>query len=93
MADGQLFAISVVEEGQWLNLVDWTRIGTIKPYGVNQLEVIARERHFIFLINGQMVSEVEDGHFSQGLVGLAIEGYTSGEKTIYDFMDITLRAP
>jgi hypothetical protein len=40
-----------------------------------------------------MVSEVEDGHFSQGLVGLAIEGYTSGEKTIYDFMDITLRAP
>jgi hypothetical protein len=57
------------------------------------VEVIARETHFIFLINGQMVSEVEDDHFRQGLVGLAIEGYTPGEKITFDFMDIILRAP
>lgn len=40
-----------------------------------------------------MVSEVDDGHFSQGVIGVAIEGYTSGEKTVFDFMDLTLRAP
>jgi hypothetical protein len=93
MADSQFFAVSVVEDSQWLNIVDWTRTATIKPNGVNQLEVIARETHFIFLINGQVVTEVDDSHFSQGLVGLAIEGYTSGEKIIFDFMDIILRAP
>jgi hypothetical protein len=93
MTDRQFFAVSVQKDSQWLNVVDWTRTDTIKPNGVNQLEVIARETHFIFLINGQIVKEVDDGHFSQGLVGLAIEGYTPGEKTTFDFMDIILRAP
>jgi hypothetical protein len=83
----------VQQEGQWLNVVDWTRTKVIKPKGVNQVEVIGRERHFIFLINGQMVSEVEDDHFREGLVGLAIEAYTPGEKTVYDFIDLMLRAP
>jgi hypothetical protein len=92
-ADSQFFAVSRQKDRQWLNVVDWTRTNAIKPNGVNQMEVIARETHFIFLINGQMVSEVDDDHFSQGSVGLAIEGYTPGEETVFDFMDITLRAP
>jgi len=91
MTDSQFFGVSVQKDSQWQNLVDWTRTDTIKPNGVNQLEVIARGAHFTFLINGQIVNEVDDSHFSQGLVGLAIEGYTSGEKIIFDFIDITLR--
>ena len=93
MADSQSFAVSVQKEGQWSNLVDWTRTGAIKPNGVNLLEVLARGTHFTFTINGQVVSEVDDDHFSQGLVGLAIEGYTLGEKIIFDFIDVTLREP
>jgi hypothetical protein len=92
-ADSQFFAVSRQKDKQWLNLVDWTRANAIKPNGVNQMEVIAREAHFIFLINGQVVSEVDDDQFSQGSVELAIEGYTPGEETIFDFLDITLRAP
>jgi hypothetical protein len=90
MTDQKFFAVSVQKDGQWANIVDWSRTDAIKPNGVNQLEVIARETHFIFLINGRVVSEVDDDHFSQGLVGLAIEGYTTGEKMTYDFIDITL---
>jgi len=93
MTDSQSFAVSVQKEGQWSNIVDWTRTDTIKPNGVNQLEVLARGTHFTFTINGQVVSEVDDNHFSQGLVGLAIEGYTLGEKIIFDFIDVTLREP
>lgn len=93
MKDSQFFAISVQKESQWVNIVAWTRANAIKPNGVNQLEVIAREAHFIFLINGQVVSEVDDHHFSQGLVGLAIEGFTAGEEIRFDFMDIILRVP
>jgi hypothetical protein len=74
MTDSQSFAVSVQKEGQWSNLVDWTRTDTIKPNGVNQLEVLARGTHFTFTINGQVVGEVDDDHLSQGLVGLAIEG-------------------
>lgn len=91
MTDQQFFAVSLQTDGQWLNIVDWTRTDIIKPNGVNQLEVIARETHFIFLINGRVVHEVDHGHFRRGLVGLAVEGYTTGEKMIYDFIDITLR--
>ena len=71
--------------------MEWTRTDTIKPNGVNQLEVVGHEAHFVFLINGQIVSELEDHHFGQGLAGLAIEGYTAGEKTTFDFLDFTLR--
>jgi hypothetical protein len=93
VTDSQFFAVSVQKDRQWSDLVAWTRTNTIKPNGVNQLEVIGRETHFIFLINGQVVKELDDDHFSQGLSGVAIEGYTAGEETTFDFMDITLRAP
>jgi hypothetical protein len=91
MTDSKFFAVSVAENGQWRDLVAWTRTETIKPNGVNQLEVIAREAHFAFLINGQIVSETDDDRFTRGLVGLAIEGYTQGEKIVFDFLDFTLR--
>ena len=91
MTDSRFFAVSVAENGQWRDIVEWTRTEAIKPNGVNQLEVIARENHFVFLINGEVVGEVDDDQFSQGLVGLAIEGYTAGEKIIFDFLDFTLR--
>jgi hypothetical protein len=91
MTDSRFFAVSVSEEGQWRDLVAWTRSDAIKPNGVNQLEVIARDTHFVFLINGQIVSEVQDEKFVEGLVGLAIEGYTQGEKIVFDFLDFTLR--
>jgi DNA-directed RNA polymerase subunit RPC12/RpoP len=93
MTESQSFAVSVQKEGQWTNLVDWTKTGAIKPNGVNQLEVLARGTHFIFTINGQVVSELDDDHFSQGLAGLAIEGYILGEKIVFDFIDVTLQEP
>jgi hypothetical protein len=91
--DSQFFGVSVNVEGQWLTLIDWTRTDTIKPNGVNQLEVIAHDAHFTFLINGQGVGELDDDHFKQGLVGVAVEGYTPGEKITFDFLDFLLRAP
>ena len=93
VTDQPLFSITTQKDGQWLNIVDWTRTTAVKPNGVNQLEVIAHQKHFTFLINGQSVSEVDDDHFSEGLVGLSIEGYTPGEEIAFDFMDIILRAP
>lgn len=66
---------------------------SLKPNGVNQIEVIAQGTHVTFLINGQTVSEVDAAQFNQGLVGLAIEGYTPGEEIAFDFLDITLRVP
>lgn len=92
ITDSKFFAISVSENGQWRDIVAWTRTETIKPNGVNQLEVIARESHLVFLINGQIVSEAKEESFRRGLVGLAIEGYTQGEKLVFDFLDFTLRA-
>ena len=91
MTDSKYFAVSVAENGQWRDLVAWTRTDTVKPNGVNQLEVITRETHFVFLINGQVVSEADDDRYTKGLVGLAIEGYSQGEKIVFDFLDFTLR--
>lgn len=91
MTDSKYFAVSVAENSQWRDIVAWTRTDAVKPNGVNQLEVIAREAHFAFLINGQIVIEADDDRYRQGMVGLAIEGYPHGEKIIFDFLDFTLR--
>ncbi len=93
ITDDRLFSVSVNKDGQWLTLADWARADVIKPNGVNQLEVIAHGTHFTCLINGQVVSEVDDDHFSRGLAGLAIEGYTLDEEITFDFLDFILRAP
>lgn len=93
ITDSQFFRVSLKKDRQWLHVVDRTRTNAIKPNGVNQVEVVARGSHFLFLINGQLACEVEDNRLSQGAPGLAVEGYRPGEEIVYDFMDITLRAP
>jgi hypothetical protein len=49
VTDTQFFAVSVIEDSQWLDLVEWTRSEAIKPQGVNQIEVVASGTHFTFL--------------------------------------------
>ena len=92
ITDDRYCAVSLNKDGQWNTLVKWATTNTIKPNGVNQLEVSGREEQFTFLINGEIVSQMEDDHFSDGLVGLAVEGYNAGEEITFDFMDLTLRA-
>jgi len=91
--DNQFVGVSVVKNSEWIELIEWARTETVKPNGVNQLEVIARGTHFDFLVNGQAVGEVDDERFSQGLAGVAIEGYIAEEELTFDFLDFTLRAP
>lgn len=91
--DDRFFAFSTNKDNQWLPIVKWTSTNLVKPNGVNQLEVIGCDAQFTFLINGQIVSEANDDHFSSGQVGLSIEGYNAGEEITFDFMDILLRAP
>lgn len=91
--DTQTFAVSVIENNQWRTVLDWTRSDAIKPNGVNQLEVLARDQRFTFLINGQVVGEAEDQPSKQGLVGLAIEAFDQVEAFAFDFLDLVLRAP
>lgn len=93
ITDNQLFTAAVVKDGEWESLHQWSRSSAIRPNGVNQLAVVAHEEHFVLSINNQVVYEFDDYRFDRGLVGLAIEVYTIGEKTIFDFLDVTLRAP
>lgn len=95
IGDTQFFALSVVRDGHWSQVINWTRSDRIKPQGVNQLEVIMQDTHVGLVINGQIVSELdlEDDRFPNGLVGLAIEGYTPGDSITVDFLDLLLRAP
>lgn len=91
ITDTKFYAVSYTKDGQWSDLKAWTRTEAIKSSGVNQLEVIAQGSHFVFLINGQIVSEEDDAHFAQGYIGLAVEAYEPGERIAFDFLDVTLR--
>jgi hypothetical protein len=93
ITDNQFFAVSLMKDSQWLNIVEWTKTDAIKPHGVNQIDVIGHGTHFTFLINEQVVTEINDERFQQGSVGVGIETYTLGEEITFDFLELRLRAP
>lgn len=91
--DTHFFGLTEQRGGVWQTLVDWRRTSAIRPYGANHIEVIAQGDHQTLMINGQVVHERTEARRARGLVGLVIEGYTVGEEVVYDFLDVTLRAP
>jgi hypothetical protein len=91
--DTHFFSLSSYRDGVWRTVVDWERTNVIRPYGANQIEVIAQGAHLTFLVNGQVVHERDEEQRARGLVGLVLEGYTVGEEIVYDYLDMTLRAP
>lgn len=91
ITSNQYFTVSAVKNGKWKPVVDWTKTATINPHGVNELAVIAAETNLTFSINKQIVGEAKDDTLSDGLTGLAIEGYVAGKEISIDFIDFTLQ--
>jgi hypothetical protein len=93
LANNQYFQFCRFVDGAYTPVVGWTQSDLIKPYGVNQLEVIGRGSHFSMLINGQGVCEADDSTFERGMFGLSLTTYNLNDPLVVDFLDFTLRVP
>ncbi|MFN8455299.1 MAG: serine/threonine-protein kinase, partial [Anaerolineae bacterium] len=54
------YSVSVSINNEWTTLVDWTKLKAIKPDGTNRLAVQAFGSTFMFLVNDEFATTVED---------------------------------
>jgi len=68
---------------------DWDELSSnysvyISPADWNRLEILARESHFVFLINNQVVFEMDDDRRKWGILALFIDVDEAGTKILFD---------
>jgi hypothetical protein len=90
--DAQQFGVFLNYKGESIALIGPTKTSAIKHGESNRLAVSAQGSHFVFLINDQIVGEVDDSRLSSGLVGLLIQLDAQNEAVI-EFDNFELRAP
>ena len=65
------YAVSKLENQEWITLADWQTSPHIKPQGeVNLLKIVCKGSQMTFQVNGQKLVAVEDDSFERGDVGL-----------------------
>ncbi len=81
--------------GEWTTLIDWTESAFIRRGQPNRLEVRGQGLSFTLLINGQVVSQMDDpgSPLTSGQVGVAIAMYDPGQSGVFAFDDFEVRAP
>lgn len=84
------YSVSVKVESEWTTLVDWTKLKAIKSDGTNRLSIQAFGSTFMFFVNDEFATTVEDNSLSNGEVGLALDLYNEGDKASVDFDNLQI---
>jgi hypothetical protein len=90
--DGQ-FKFSIVEDGQWGTMIDWTVTTEIKSREVNRLEAVAMGDQFVFYINEQYLGQFSDDHLASGKTALVVGLLDGGDSSVVEFDNFELRIP
>jgi hypothetical protein len=93
VSDAGYFIVSALHSGEWNTLVRRTEASAIRPAEVNRLTVISEGSHYTFLINDEVVGEVDYSGLTSGRVGLAVQLNEAGDSAVYEFDNFELRAP
>ncbi len=90
--EGDKFFVSLLSDGGWSKLVDYTPLAAIKTDGPNQLKVKAIGSSLTFYINDQEATTIQDNTLKSGLVGVALDLYEAGDSATIDFDNLTVYA-
>jgi hypothetical protein len=74
-------------------LAGWSASPAIRLDQPNLLTVMANGDHFVFMINDQLVAELQDDQIKSGITGLAVELSYSGVNGVVEFDNVELLAP
>ena len=93
ISDTQYFSIYRKFRGNWETLVNWRYSAAIQPDEVNRLAIVAQGGHFVFWINDQLVTEVDDNHIASGRNGLTMTLFNPGDQAVFEFDNFEVREP
>ena len=89
--ESQYFAVQLYNDGDWTDLIGWTKISKINTNQFNQLTVIAQGSEMVFFINNSYVGTVTDDTLSYGNVSLTIGSNDVDAETAFEFDDFEIR--
>jgi serine/threonine protein kinase len=84
------YSVAVRVNDEWTTLQDWTAFEAINADSTNQLSIQVSSSSFIFLINGEFATSVEDDTLKSGSIGVALELYDPGNKATADFDNLSV---
>jgi len=87
------YQVALVQDGDWIELIDWTATSLIFAGDVNFLSVGAEGSYFTFWINDDLVAEISDDTLPSGFVGLLVGLLQAGDTGRFEFDDFELYTP
>lgn len=84
------YAVSKLEYGEWVTLVDWQESAHVKVRGeVNRIRVVCQGPRMTLYVNGGELASVEDSSFERGDVGLFASTFTDPNVEVeFDNLEI-----
>lgn len=90
---GQYYALGRLDDAGWTNLLPGTASPAVQVGGVNRLAILANGPHLTFFINDVVVATLDDATYDSGAIALGIELHQPGDKAVFEFDNMELRAP
>jgi hypothetical protein len=92
IGEDQSFSVSLIEKGEWLELLSWKSTDLVRPGAVNQVAVLAKGAHYQFFINNGLAYEVDDDRLSDGWVGIIADVWGEN-KAEFEFDNFQVYEP
>jgi hypothetical protein len=93
VSDAGYFTVVAVEDGQSQVLVESKHSASIRSGEMNRLTAMAEGSHYLFLVNDEVVAELEYGGLGSGASAVAMMLLGSGRSAVFEFDNFELRAP
>ncbi|MBI4675320.1 MAG: zinc-ribbon domain-containing protein [Chloroflexi bacterium] len=75
ISDSGSYRIAKLVQGQWHDLIPWTKTAAIRQNGVNELALLMDGAQIYACVNGQLVGATSDAALQPGRVGLVAGAY------------------
>jgi len=89
----RMYILTMFDGQQWTELIPWSSSSAIHTGRPNRLEVSAQGPQLVLLINSQVVNDIDDGHLTQGDVGIGMDLAYGKDRGQVDFDNFEVRAP
>jgi len=89
--DYNSFAVQFIDNGEWTDVIGWTKTNAVQVGSFNDLAVVAIGSELTFYINQTQVGSVTDTLSKQGNIGFTISTEKVSERVDFEFDDFEVR--
>ena len=82
---GKRFKFILYKDKEWINLISWTQIGSVKINDKNTLSAVADGSDFYFFMNDNFIGHVQNDIIKRGNLGIGVGIYPKDQTETYEF--------